>query len=481
MLKDNRFLRFLLIWLLLLVVFIPRFWNFWTVDFTGDEAAHVRKAVSVATGVRDFIKLDNLQVAFKNIYTPIMEHNHPPLEFLILIPFGLLEPKEYFARLVYILIGTFALIFSYFFAKNIFGKKTAGYFFIFYGTSAYAIWWVQTAIYINLAISAGVFITLSIVNFYFKPDRKSLLLLFGSEAFGLLVFHDFIFFLPAVVWIIWDKRSFLKRTDFTMPVILFFLTAGVFYLNHIIYAFTVGPKYAGFNYVLDSKIPAQANIVTNLKGYWRNFFSYPGVVILLPFSALFLFFSEKHKYYKYFCSVLLIYIFVFVLKSPTPFHYFSSTYGILLLMAAIGISHMGSRIRPAVIAIVMLINLLGFWRVFGGIHNPQFIDSFAPNNAEGISKIAKKCVVSDNETYISSDDPWKTAYYFGRPSTVERDGTGARIATIGDFLAGRLDEVVLIHVGDNLITREEHEKLSLRAHSKFLFDRETVYIFKNCM
>lgn len=465
---------------LLLLVFLPRFWYFWTVDFTGDEAMHVKKAVSVARGARDLVNLDSPKVAFKNIYTPILEHNHPPLEFLIMIPFGLLEPREFFARLVYVVLGCFALIFSYLFAKNIFGKKLAGYYFIFYGTSAYAIWWSQTAIYVNLAIAAGVFITLSIVNFYLKPHKKSLLLLFISEAFGLLVFLDFIFFLPAVVWVIWDKRSFLKRSDFALPFILFFLTVGVFYLNYIIYALTVGPKYAGFNYVLNSKIPAHASIVNNIKGYFQNYFFYPGVVILLPFSALTVFFSEKYGYLKYLYPVVLIYIFVFVLKSPTPFHYLSSTYGILLVMAAIGMSHVNNRTRGAVIVLVILINFLGFWQVLAGYHNPQFIDSYAPNNSRAISTIAKRCVIFDNETYISSNDPWKTTYYFGRPSTIEKDGTGARVATIDDFLNGKLEEVVMIHVGNALISNEEHNKLAKKAHARYEFDRETVYIFKNC-
>lgn len=474
-------MKFLLFFSLLLIVFIPRFWYFWTADFTGDEATHVKKAVSVAAGIKSLVKLDNPEVAFKNIYVPLMEHNHPPLEFLILLPFGLLEPREFFARLVYVILGCFALIYSYFFAKNIFGKKLAGYFFIFFGTSAYAIWWSQTAIYVNLAISAGVFITLSFVNFYLKPDKKSLLILFASIAFGLLVFQDFIFYLPSLIWIIWDKRRYLKRSDFIVPVILFSLTTGMFYLNYIFYAFITGLKGAGFNYVLNSKIPVHANIVNNIKGYWRNFFAYPGVVVLLPFSFIFIFFAKKYQYFKYFYPVLFLYIFIFVLKSPTPFHYLSSIYGVFLLAAAIGMSHISAKLRPTIIALIILVNILGFWRIFEGNHNPQFIDGSVPNNATAVSKIAKKCVVSGSETYISSDDPWKTAYYFGRPSTVEKDGTEARVETIREFINGKLEEVVLIHVRNDLISKEEHDELASKANLKFEFDRETVYIFKNCV
>ena len=475
-------MKFLLVLSLLLIIFIPRFWYFWNADFTGDEATHVKKAVSVATGIKSLVKLDNPSAALKNIYQPILEHNHPPFEFLALIPFGLIEPREFFTRLVYVLSGSFALVLSYFFVRSIFGRKIAGYFFIFFGTSAYAIWWSQTAIYINFAITAGVFITLSLVNFYRKPNGKSLLILFISEAFGLVVFHDFVFYLPSIIWIIWDRRSFLKKSDYIVPFALFLATAGVFYFSYIFYAFTIGPKYAGFNYVLNSKITAHADVVINIKDYMRNFFLYPGVVVLLPFSLMAFFYSEKQRYYKYLYPVLIIYIFVFVIKSPTPFHYLASTYGIYLLTAAIGVSYIGNKIRPSVISIIILVNFLGFMPIFGGKHNPQlFGDSYiANNNMKEIAVLAKRCFTSDADTYISSDDVWKMTYYFGRQSTVERDGTEARVATIRDFLAGKLNEVILIHVGNDLISQEEHDRLTEKAQRRFVFDNESVYIFKNC-
>lgn len=478
--KTKSLISTILLILLFVLVLISRFWNFWGVDFTGDEANHVKKAASVAIGIRDLARFSNPDVAFKNIYIPILQHNHPPLEFLVLIPFGLFEPREFYARLVYVILGSLALVFSYFWVRKCLDKKLAGYFFILFGTSAYVIWWSQTAIYVSLAISAGVFLVLSIVYFHKKPNSQSLLFLVLSEAFGLLVFLDFIFYLPSLIWIIWEKRKFLKKSDFFKPFGLFFLTAGIFCSAYVTYALFFGPRFAGFNYVINAKLAGQANVIGNVKGYFLNFFGYPGVSTLLPFSLLTIIFMKKLHYFKYLYLVVIIYLAVFIFKSPTPFHYLASTFGIFLLLATYGLGLVGERTRPIILILVVVFNFIGFWPIFMGRRNPQFIDSSAPNNALVISKIAKKCIISDNETYISSNDPWKTAYYFGRPSTIEKDGTGARVATISDYLDGKLNQVVLIHVGDNLITNEQHAKLTEKAFSKIHLDRESVYIFKNC-
>lgn len=473
-------MRFLLILLLLLITFVPRFWNFWTIDFTGDEATHVKKAVTVAVGFKNLATLDNVSTALKNIYIPILEHNHPPLEFLILIPFGLIEPREFFARLVYVVLGSLALILSYFFTRNIFDKRLAGYFFIFFGTSAYAIWWSQTAIYINFAIAFGVFITLSIVNFYKNPSHKSLLFLALSEAFGLYVFLDFIFYLPSIIWLIWNKRRLLKKNDLVLPIVTFLILTSIFYAPYLTYSLLGGPQFAGFNYVLNDKLAASPDVLRNLKGYWNNFIAYPGVFILFPFVFLALSFVKKLRYFKYLFLVIIIYFSVFILKSPTPFHYLASTLGIFLILASEGIDLIKPQLRAFVVIFIITVNFIGFHKIFTGQHNPQLFDDKSPNNAKAISTIAKKCVTLDDETYISTDDPWKTGYYFGRHSTVEKDGVEARIETIEEFLNGKLTNIVLVHIRKDLVDQSIQSSLKAKAVTFQDFNDEVVYLYKEC-
>lgn len=127
-----------------------------------------------------------------------------------------------------------------------------------------------------------------------------------------------------------------------------------------------------------------------------------------------------------------------------------------------------------------MVNLLGTAEIFKGLHNPGLFDNNALNNARGISKIAKKCVVVDNETYISTDDPWKTGYYFGRHSTVEKDSTEARVETIRKFLLGNLSNVVLIHTSDDLIDKDMTKVLKEKSTEAINFSGETVYLYKDC-
>lgn len=479
MLKNKRFLKTLVIFSLIFIIFVPRFWYFWKLDFTGDEATHARKAVSVATGIKGLITFDNPTAALKNIYIPILEHNHPPLEFLILIPFGLVEPREFSARLVYIIFNCVVLISSYLFLRKYVEKKLSVYFFILFGTSVYVVWWSQTAIYVSLAIAAGAFMAIAMSYFYKLPSKVSLFYLCVTQAFGLLVFADFIFFLPANLWLIWEKRKLFEKSDFIKPLFLLFSTAGIFYFLYIGYSLSGGPNSAGFNYVINQKLASSVDPLKNLVGYWNNFFGYPGVVVLLPFVLFSPFLSRKIRYIKYFYLTIFIYVAVFVFKSPTPFHYLASTFGMFLLLTSEVLKYFKMN-GPIIIGFIILINSVSLFEIISGTHNPQLFDLKAPNNAGAISRIARACVVGDNETYISWDDPWKTAYYLGRNSTVEKDGTEARVETIREFLNGDLTNIVLVDVKNDLIDEDTHRDLKKRSTKSISFDRETVYLFKNC-
>src|SRR3990172_6195945 len=144
-LKSHIFLIFLLLFSI-----TARFWFFWQPSFSGDEAAHMSKAVSVARGVVDLVTFSNVQTAFKNTFFTIWEHNHAPLEFLILIPATVLEPREFWARFIHVFVNILTLISGYIFLKKVRGQRTALAFAVFFGTSIFVIWWSQIAMYLNL-------------------------------------------------------------------------------------------------------------------------------------------------------------------------------------------------------------------------------------------------------------------------------------------------------------------------------------------
>ena len=99
----------MIIILLLIFGLISRLWFFWRPIFSGDESLHVLKAVSVDRGLFDLIRGNQINIALTNIIDPILKHNHPPLEFLVLTLSAPLHPQELFARLNYIIINFYLL------------------------------------------------------------------------------------------------------------------------------------------------------------------------------------------------------------------------------------------------------------------------------------------------------------------------------------------------------------------------------------
>ncbi len=454
-----------------------RFLFFWKPSFSGDEAFHVLKAVSVSRGIFDLIRLNNIHAALTNIFLPILEHNHPPAEFLILLPMVPFEPREFFVRFWYVLLSILVIFVSYLLLKKN-HKQIALSFLVLITTSAYAIWWSQTAMYHSLALAAGIFISILILIFSKKPNGKNLLLLSFSSSLALLIFQDFIFYLPAIVWAVFENRSRLKLSQIFVSIAVYLLIACIFYIPYIAYAIFGDRFHAGFNYVLNDKLTGRVNVGGNIVGYWNNFFAYRGVFTIWPFALLAVFLGRKIKYSKYLFLTILIYLTVYIFKSVTPFHYFVSILGPLMLLASEWISR--QRSYRIIIFVILTLNLLGLVPIFAGKNNPQIVGQDSYDQLKKVGDLAKRCLGGDDETYISTADAWRSAYYFGRRSQLEQDGTEKRIETINWFLEGKAENVKLIHFKTGEIGEIEEENLKHLAFSSIQYDRDKVYIFKNC-
>ena len=221
----------LLVILLFISSIILRFWFFWQPSFSGDEATYTTKAISIANGIVGLVNGSKIDIAFLNILRPILQHAHAPMEILILVPFVGLHPREFFLRLIYVLIGCLILIIAYLVLKKLRNQHVALAFLIMFGTSVYAIWWSQTAMYQSLSMAASIIISLSIINFYKNPSPKALLFLAISPALGLLVFPDFALFIPAILWLIYDKKVTLGSKTLFIRY-LSFLSLSVFITFH---------------------------------------------------------------------------------------------------------------------------------------------------------------------------------------------------------------------------------------------------------
>ena len=475
-LKNNYFVLFLFSFSV-----IARLWYFWQPSFSGDEAAYMGQAVSVARGIADLLTFSNVQAGLKNTFFTIWAHNHAPLEFFILIPAVIFESREFWARFIYVFFNILVLTAGYFYLRKIRNQQVALGFLVFFGTSIYVIWWSQVAMYLSLAMASGVFITIALANFVARPQSKNLVYLALATVFGLLVFPDFIFYTPALLWAVWDKRNYLKIKNLTLPILILLFPLVVFYIPWVIYAFVGHAQGAGFNYVINYKLALQANIAGNIRSYWNNVFSYQGVITAWPFALLSAFNLKTIKYAKYLFLVILIYLFVYIVKSHVAFYYFVSILGPLFIIAADALTHFKNYVYRILLA-VTVINIIGAVPLFKGVHNP-FILGVAGKRTDHVREvgdIAKKCLTGQDETYISSHNAWKTAYYFGKRSLLERDGDEARLATISLFLEGQADSVKLIHYNSGQVEGQIEGELAKRAAEILNFGNEKVFLFKKC-
>lgn len=466
---------------IILLGILLRFWYFWKPSFSGDESEYVSKAVQVLRGIVDLTLGKNTNTLWQNIFLPFLQHAHGPLEFLIDIPIVVFQPREFFVRLIFVIISSVVLISSYSILKKLRGSSVSTAFVLTFGTSVYAIWWSQTAMYQSLSMAASIFVFLSIIYFLKKPTRKSLILLFVSPAVGLLVFPDFALFLPAIIWVIFDKRRFVKVSDLLIGGVLFLVIAGIYYFPWIIYSIISGNQNVGFNYLFKAKLAAKVDVIGNLKGFWGNFFGFPGVFTVWPIAIFSIFLVKKVSYVKYVLLTVFLATIVYIFRAYTSYFYFVSIFAPICILASEWVASQKQFGRIILVTIFML-NLLSIALLLGGEHNPLIFGEkgHQSDEAKRVGLLAKKCILKDNETFISTYPTGKSAYYFGRQSTAYYDGS-EMVPKMKLFLAGKADNVVFIHYGRDFFTNKDLEK-QLRGKALRIIDYkdDVVLIYKDC-
>lgn len=459
---------------------ILRFWFFWLPSFSGDEAEYASKAVQTLRGTLDLILGRNIHVALDNTFLPTLQHAHGPLEFLIAIPMVIFQPREFFIRLVFVVVGSITLVLSFLILKKLRNFYVASVFAIIFGTSVYAIWWSQTAMYQSLSIAASIFIFLSIIFFSKKPSRKTLNLLFLSPAVGLLVFPDFALFLPAIIWAVYDKRNYLKITDLLIAGGVFLVIAGTYYFPWVIYSIINGNQNVGFNHLLKAKLAANVDIIRNLEGFWGNFFSFPGVYAIWPFAALSILIIKKVNYVKYILLTTVLATSVYIFRAYTPYFYFVSIFALLCILASELIARQ-KQTGYVILILIVILNLNSVLSLLKGKHNPLIFGEKEQqiDRAKEVGSLAKRCIVSDEETFISTYPTGKSAYYFGRQSTAYYDGSEV-IPKIEEFLEGDANNIKLIHYRKKDLDGGLEEKLKKNALNVIQYNSDVVLLFKKC-
>ncbi len=466
--------------LLLAFSIILRFWGFWRPSFSGDEGHYVLKAIRILHGVKNLLLNQDRVIAWQNLTQPFLEHAHGPLEFLIMIPFVVFSPREFFIRLPFVFISCLTLILSFIFLEKLRNKKIALYFLILTGSSLYAVWWAQTAMYQTLSISASLMFALAMINFVKKSSCCSLLLLSTALAFGFLVFPDFLMFLPAVCWAVFDKKQFLKKKDVFLACLTVLAIAGVYYVPWIGYGLFWPEKNTGFSFLFSHKLSAAVSPSVNLKGFWGNFFSFPGVFPVWLVSLFSIFLIKKIVYLKYLLLTIVICATVYIFKAYLPYFYFVSIFSLFALLAAEWLASQ-KKMGSMIIAVIFLINVYGLKPLFSGTPNLfVFFEGQQDDQIQQAGETAKKCITNDNETYISTADAGRATYYFGRISTLYKDGTENRIETMRWFLAGAAPQVKMIHFRKGELSSNLEGKLRQKAKKELKYGIDIVFLYKKC-
>ena len=477
-LKDKNYIPISII----LVSILLRFWFFWRPSFSGDEGEYVSKAVQILRGINDLVLGRDIHIAIQNIFLPILQHAHGPLEFLLAIPMAIFQPREFFVRLIFVVIGSVVLILSFLILKKLRNINVATAFAVTFGTSVYAIWWSQTAMYQSLSMAASIFIFLSVLYFLKKPSRKTLILLFLSPAVGLLVFPDFALFVPAIIWVAYDKRKYLKITELVLAVGVFLIVAGVYYFPWIIYSIISGNQYAGFNFLLKAKLAARVDVYQNLQGFWNNFFSFPGVYTVWPFAILSTFLIKKVNYLKYVLLTVFLATLVYIFRAYTPYFYFVSIFAPICILASEWIASQ-KRLGKLILVAILILNLFSITLLLKGEHNPLIFGQKGHqlDEAKQVGMLAKKCIVKDDETYISTYPTGKAAYYFGRQSTAYYDGS-EMIPKMKQFLEGKAESVKLIHYSRGFFLTDKNLEEQLRGEALQIIEYkdDVALLYKDC-
>ncbi len=483
----------ILFWVLLLLIIgsIFRSWYFWTPSFRGDEAGNMIKAVRVARGLTDLFLLRQPDIALNNIFLPILQHNHPPLEFLILIPSVPFNPREFYARLIYILISIATIFFSYLALKKIKNKKFALYFLAIYSTSSYAIFLSQRVDYF-LNMVAGLLIGISILNFMSKPTKISFRLLNLSYCLSLLISIDYIFFIPAYIYQLYFYRKKIGAGLIFKELIIALTILSVFYIPYVFYSFKPdSPKNAGFNYYISSYLrnnnisSSYSNFISDFKTkadiFWVRFLRLPGVLTIWPFSILGIIFYRKNRY-----VLVLTLIVVTIILLEYPFvgccTGYLNIYPLLIILAVLWLV-VFKKAGLYILILIVIINAFSTLLSFKSGERPIGFNLITTeDNIQKIAKIAKNCL-RDNETYISTDDSWRTQYYFGKGMLpdLEVENISDEQAVI-KFLNNELPyNISFVHIGNNRVSQMNIKKLEAGSINTIAIGNDKLFIFKQCI
>lgn len=477
---------------LLVIGSILRLSFFWQPSFTGDEAGHMMKAVSVARGLTDFIFNRNREVALQNIVKPILEHNHPPLEFLVLLPSVPFHPREFSARLIYVLISVATLIVGFAVVYKYRGKIIALAFLALFATSNFLIWFSQMITF-GLNLTAGVLISLGVLAYISKPTTRTLLFLVLATVFSLLVSVDFFLFLPAVILTIFNRRNQLKISSSKKVVSLGLSLLALFYVPYIGYSLLPdSPTGAGFIHYKSYLTADRAMQISSyfgeglgafLTGKWEQFLGRPGVWTVWPWTvlSLLLLFNKKRLYIRYLWLILL-FIIVFEIPAVPCCTVYLNLFGPLLLLAAEGIALFPGFAYKLVI-LVTAINLFQAQPILQGVPNPVTFRNWSKeeDRIREVGQLVKPCI-SDDQSYISTEDAWRARYYFGRPmlATVEYEIINEEEA-VAQFLKGDLPQIEIIHIHTAQVSETLREQLKIRAVAYHEIGNNEIYFFKKCL
>lgn len=467
--------------LILVFSIFLRFYFFWEPSFSSDEAHYVMSATRVLNGVRGLVLRRDTNAAIKNLTLPFLQHAHGPMEFLVIIPAIPFADREFFVRLVFVLISILSLAIAFIWSKRVKNLWTASFLVLFVGTSLYAVLWSQTAMYQTLAISVTLLIILAVLSFEKKQNRKNLFVLCFLHGLSLLIFPDLIIYSLATLWLIFDKRKYINKKDLGVGFLIFFLVAGSFYIPWIIYGIVGSDPGNGFRFLVSHKLASVPDPVLNFKTFLSNFFLYPGVFIMLPFAFLSLKKIKKTASLRYVWLVVVVATFIYVFKSYLPYFYFVSLFSSFAYLASEGtVVFKNKRVKMILFAAIFVINILGLIPFFNKSHNVFVFSGEKNDEIKKIGETIRKCGISDEETYLSTTDFGRAEYYFGRQSTNYQDGLQNRIKLMEDFEKGGYLNVKYVHFVKGELKSKLEKKLIKKSLSQAHFQNDVLLIYKKC-
>lgn len=465
---------------------VLRSWGFWKALFGSDEALHMTRAVSVSRGLVDLFKLNNPSIALRNIFLPILQHNHPPFEFLLAIPGVPFQPREFSARLVFVLISIVFLPFVFLILEKIKNRKYALIFLILFSTSMYAVWWSRTITHDLLAIILGTFLGISIIYFYKKPDNRSLKYIFITQVLSLYIILDFAVYIPILALVVYRNRRKINSKKLLTYLFFSILALAVYHVPYILYSLLPTSSHsAGFNYYIYGKLGKDisvssfmTNITNQINSFYVNFFRQSGVFPAWIFALLSLKLINKKTYLPIFFKIVAIY-FLINMVFPTTLFFYKDFYGLILLLATEWL-FVQKRFLNLILICVIAINLSGSLPIFKGVHNDIFNVYRYPDDLNKIGLYAKNCLTG-NDSYISTISYWRTEYYFGR-QPLPRINQGFSIHdVINNFIAGDLrNDIYLIHFREGDLNDEIVNQLRKISTKEVVINKDHAFLFKEC-